>query len=47
MREEDGWPNKKPEAAVLYSNRLKDVWAIEETAVFSSAHVLDVKSVIL
>lgn len=32
--------------SVLYSCRLKDVWAMEKTAVFCSAHVLAVRSVI-
>lgn len=33
--------------SVLYSCRLKDVWAMEKTAVFRSARVLAVRSVIL
>lgn len=32
--------------SVLYSARLKDVWATEKTAVYCSAHVLAVRSVI-
>lgn len=32
--------------SVLYSARLKDVWAMEKAAVFCSAHVLAVRSVI-
>lgn len=32
--------------SVLYSARLKDVWAMEKTAVLSSANFLAVRSVI-
>lgn len=35
------------EPSALYSARLKDVWALGETAVFCLAHVLAVRSVIL
>lgn len=48
-RKMDGQTSKQrqPLETVLYLSRLKDVWAVEETAVFSSAHVLAVGSVIL